>query len=259
MATEDLILILILATYFGMLAIERLWPAREFPPVPWWTAIGVALLVLMLAVGTVLPLYLPVEWLAAHRLFDLSGLGVVLGVLIGYPVVALVNALYHRLVHAVPVLWRWTHQLHHSAVRVDIPGSALFHPTDMVAFTVLPLGVSVFVLGLAPAAAAWVGYITLFYGLFQHWNVRTPQWLGYLIQRPESHCVHHRRNFHSFNYSDFPLWDILMGTFRNPPRFEGDAGFGSGADRRYGAMFIGRDVNPELDAGGGGSIARGGK
>ena len=45
MALEDLIFILVLTTYFGMLATERLWPARKFPSVPWWTTLGVAFLV----------------------------------------------------------------------------------------------------------------------------------------------------------------------------------------------------------------------
>ena len=49
--------------------------------------------------------------------------------------------------------------------------------------------------------------------LFYHWNVRTPHWLGYFVQRPESHCVHHQRGRHRNNYSDLPLWDIAFGTF----------------------------------------------
>jgi hypothetical protein len=29
--------------------------------------------------------------------------------------------------------------------------------------------------------------------VFQHTNIRTPQLLGYIVQRPESHSVHHAR------------------------------------------------------------------
>ena len=56
--------------------------------------------------------------------------------------------------------------------------------------------VGVIVLGLDPLAAALTGYFLAFFSFFQHWNVRTPQWVGYLIQRPESHCVHHRMGVH---------------------------------------------------------------
>ena len=95
-------------------------------------------------------------------------------------------------------------------------------------------------------SAALVGYVQAFHGMFQHWNVHTPRWLGYLIQRPESHCEHHRLGVHAFNYSDFPLWDLLSGTFRNPQHFEGACGFESPADRRMGAILAFRDVNRPL-------------
>ena len=101
----------------------------------------------------------------------------------------------------------------------------------------LQLFVTVIVLGLDPLAAALVGYLVAFNGFFQHWNVRTPQWLGYFIQRPESHCVHHRMGVHYYNYADFPPWDMLFGTFRNPAKFMGECGFEAGADRRLGAML----------------------
>jgi sterol desaturase/sphingolipid hydroxylase (fatty acid hydroxylase superfamily) len=52
--------------------------------------------------------------------------------------------------------------------------------------------------------------------MFQHANLRTPRWLGYIIQRPESHGIHHERGLHAFNYADLPLWDMVFGTFRNP-------------------------------------------
>ncbi len=98
-------------------------------------------------------------------------------------------------------------------------------------------------------AAALTGYIGAFFSMFQHLNVRTPAWLGYVIERPESHMVHHAREVHALNYSDLPLWDMLFGTFRNPARFEGDVGFGAPASARLGAMLLGADVQ-------GGRVAR---
>ena len=47
-------------------------------------------------------------------------------------------------------------------------------------------------------------------------RARTPRWLGYVIQRPEAHGLHHELGEHRRNYSDFPLWDMLTGTFVNP-------------------------------------------
>jgi sterol desaturase/sphingolipid hydroxylase (fatty acid hydroxylase superfamily) len=85
--------------------------------------------------------------------------------------------------------------------------------------------------------------VAVFYSLFQHFNIRTPRWLGWLIQRPESHAVHHRRGLHAWNYSDLPLWDLLMGTCRNPRTFQGDVGFEGPAALALGPLLVGRDVN----------------
>ena len=165
------------------------------------------------------------------------------GTIAGWLVLSALTFAWHRTAHAYSPIWRLGHQMHHSPQRVDISGSALFHPTDMVVQVLLQLFVTVIVLGLTPIAAALVGYAAAFHGMFQHWNVRTPQWMGYLIQRPESHCVHHRQGVHAWNYSDFPPWDMLAGTFRNPREFNGQCGFEGVAERRFGAMLACQDVN----------------
>jgi sterol desaturase/sphingolipid hydroxylase (fatty acid hydroxylase superfamily) len=77
--------------------------------------------------------------------------------------------------------------------------------------------------------------------------VRTPTWLGYVIQRPEAHCRHHELNVHASNYSDFPIIDMIFGTFQNPREFEGRVGFEERAS--YGKMLIGVDVSAGNDAG----------
>lgn len=246
METIDVIGLLVPLTYLVMLAIEARWPARSFPPRRGWRWLGIGFLLLIGTVGTVVPLLLPIEWMAAHRWIDGSWLGVVGGTLVGWIVLSLFTFVWHRSVHAFSPLWRFGHQLHHGPQRIDISGSVLFHPTEMVVQTLIQLSVTVIVLGLDPLAAALVGYMVAFHGMFQHWNVHTPQWLGYFIQRPESHCVHHRRGVHACNYSDFPLWDIVLGSFRNPRDYVGSCGFESPADRRLGAMLGGRDVNAPL-------------
>ena len=243
MQAEDLVGLAIPATYLAFLGLERLAPAREFPPRRGWAWIGIGFLLLIAAAGAVVPLLLPVEWMAAHRWLDGTGLGVAGGAVVGYAVLSFFSYAWHRAAHAVDFLWRGFHQLHHSPQRVDISGSALFHPLEMAVQVLVQLFVTVIVLGLDPLAAALVGYIAAFYGMFQHWNVRTPRWLGYVIQRPESHCVHHRKGFHYYNYADLPLWDMLFGTFRNPKNFIGECGFESPADRRMGAMLAFADVN----------------
>lgn len=243
METVDLIGLAVPLTYFVFLATEKLWPARSFPPRKGWQWLGIAFLLLIGATGVVVPLLLPLDWMAAHRWMDGTGLGVAGGAVVGYVVLSGVMYAWHRSAHGADFLWRGFHQAHHSPQRVDIAGSVLFHPLEMVVQVLLQLFVTVIVLGLDPLAAALVGYIAAFYGMFQHWNVRTPQWLGYFIQRPEAHCVHHRKGLHYYNFGDLPVWDILLGTFRNPREFNGECGFEAPGDRRLGAMLAFADVN----------------
>ena len=71
---------------------------------------------------------------------------------------------------------------------------------------------------LDPVAAAIVGLLGVFNAVFQHANLNTPRWLAWLIQRPEAHSIHHA--VHGWNYSDFPLWDIVFGSYRAAAGFE---------------------------------------
>lgn len=257
METVDLVGLLVPLTYFAMLAIETLWPARALPPRRGWRWLGIVFLLLIGTVGAVVPLLLPLEWMAEHRWLDGSRLGVAGGVIVGWLALSGLSYAWHRAEHAFSPLWRLGHQLHHSPQRVDISGAVLFHPIEMIVQVLLQLFVTVIVLGLDPLAAALVGYVAAFHGLFQHWNVRTPQWLGYLIQRPEAHCVHHRQGVHAWNYGDLPWWDLLFGSFRNPRDFHGVCGFDGATERRLVAMLGFADVNaPQYGAGNRGAAAR---
>lgn len=243
MTAVDLLGLLIPVTYFALLALETLFPARAFPQIRFWRWTGIAFLILTAVVGTVTPLLIPADWLATHRLFNLSGLGPIGGAVVGYVVLSGLSYIWHRSAHTFPLMWRLFHQIHHSPRRVDMSGAALFHPLESASFALMSIAVTTLLLGLDPLAAALTGYIAAFYGFFQHLNMRTPRWLGYLIQRPEAHCVHHQRDVHAWNYGDLPVWDLLLGTFRNPKDFAGEVGFDDAATKRIGAMLAFVDVN----------------
>jgi sterol desaturase/sphingolipid hydroxylase (fatty acid hydroxylase superfamily) len=94
--------------------------------------------------------------------------------------------------------------------------------------------------GVSAEAAIIINLVATFFGLFQHANIKTPHWLGYFIQRPESHSAHHERGVHARNYSDLPLWDIVFGTFYNPNEFTGEVGFYEGGSKKLGPLLAGR-------------------
>ena len=123
---------------------------------------------------------------------------------------------YHRFQHRFSFAWRMLHQVHHGVPRVDIPSALVAHPLDVIVSTTLSILVTAFLLGLDLRAVAIVSVLQFFITLFPHWNVRTPNWVGYPIQRPEEHILNHQREAHGGNFSDWPLWDKLFGTYRAP-------------------------------------------
>lgn len=242
MDLETLALLSFPGIFVLFVVLERLRPARPLPRVSWWRLKGVAFFVLMGAISIFAPL-LWTDFVVAHRLLDLSWTGLWGGAALAFVGTQLASYGWHRAMHRVPLLWRLFHQMHHSAERLDIYGAVYFHPLDVLGFAFIQSVVPFLVLGVAPEAALVAGIVGTFYALFQHANVRTPRWLGYVIQRPESHSVHHGRGLHAFNYADLPLWDLVFGTFRNPARFEAEAGFWDGASRQVLPMLVARDVS----------------
>jgi sterol desaturase/sphingolipid hydroxylase (fatty acid hydroxylase superfamily) len=232
----DILLNPVALTCIGIYAMLMLWeylqPARRLPVVPYWQLRGLVAFVLYVLVSS----YLPMLWdatLAQYRLQALFGL-------LTYEL-----ALYwwHRTMHDTDWLWRSFHQLHHSAERLDTYGAFWFSPLDMVGFTFVGSFALVVVAGVGAEAAMLVLYATFFLTVFQHTNIRTPTWLGYVIQRPESHALHHGRGVHRYNYADLPVFDMLFGTFRNPAE-HCITGFYHGASKRIGDMLLWRDLNP---------------
>jgi len=96
-----------------------------------------------------------------------------------------------------------------------VAGAGYVHPLDL-AIQLAVLLVAVVALGLTRDGAALAGYLALAAQLFTHANICTPQWLGWIIQRPEAHSVHHARGVHAYNYGALTLCDIVLGTFAIP-------------------------------------------
>ncbi len=230
-----------LAMFAGLALWEFAAPGRSLPPVRGWHARALAAFVVYFLLSS----YLPLLWagtLAPLQLADLSAWPSWAAVAVGLVVYEFGAWSWHRSMHRFVPLWRVFHQMHHSAERLDVASAFWFSPLDMVTWTLLP-SVVLTILGLPPQAATTTILIVTFLSMFQHANVRTPHWLGYLVQRPEMHTVHHARGVHDFNYADLPVIDLLFGTFRNPRGYEHATGFWPGASRRVLDMLLLRDVS----------------
>ncbi|HEY6559832.1 MAG TPA: sterol desaturase family protein [Polyangiaceae bacterium] len=240
---ENLPLFVLIGVFALLAVLDVIRPARPFEQLPLWRAKGVLFFVLSVAVSSAVPL-LTDEWLARHQLIDASGLGIAGGAVVGVLVAQLVSYFWHRALHRVPFLWRF-HQMHHSAERIDVYGALYFHPLDIAGFTVVSSVALVLLVGVRAEAAVIASVTTSCIAIFNHANVKTPRWLGYIIQRPENHAVHHERGVHAFNYGDIALWDLVFGTHQNPETWSGLGGYYPGASRRMAEMLLLADVTEE--------------
>jgi sterol desaturase/sphingolipid hydroxylase (fatty acid hydroxylase superfamily) len=237
---------LVIAVGIFMLLFERARPGRNWPHVRgWWFR---ALLLNGCQVGSVyLAGYFWDDWMARHRLWSADRLGISGGALTGYLAITFVYYWWHYWRHRSKFLWRWLHQVHHSPQRIEVITSFYKHPFELLANGVLSSAILYIVVGVGPIAASQAVLLSGIAELFYHWNIRTPYWLGFVIQRPESHCVHHQEGLHDYNFADLPLWDILFGTFRNPKKWQATCGFGA-KESRLAEMLLGVDVNLEVKA-----------
>jgi sterol desaturase/sphingolipid hydroxylase (fatty acid hydroxylase superfamily) len=98
-------------------------------------------------------------------------------------------------------------------------------------------------LGLSVEAGAIYTFFTAIGEFFYHTNIKTPQWVGYIFQRPEMHRIHHQYNRHKNNYGDFVFWDMMFGTYENPKEWVHQCGFDDEKEQRLKDMLLLRDVH----------------
>src|SRR5688572_13966955 len=119
---ETILTILIPVTFLALFALERIFPARPLPKVGWWVLKGFVFFVIMGAISAIVPAF--VAETVTKRVTPVNlqflGLGGTLVVLVASDIV---GYWVHRSLHRFQFVWRWTHQMHHSAERLDIPGA----------------------------------------------------------------------------------------------------------------------------------------
>ena len=242
----DPISLTVIAMYAALMLWEALFPARKLPDVKFWQIKGIISFIVFFYLSSYLPMFVN-PLLEPYRLLDLTSLGTIGGAVAAVLLYEFGMYVWHRSMHRNNALWRTFHQMHHSAERLDTYGAFFFSPMDMLGFTLLGSICFVWIIGISPQATTVVLLVTNFFSVFQHANIKTPRWLGYFIQRPESHTVHHAKGIHGFNYSDLPLFDILFGTFNNPASYEYETGFYQGASDKIGEMLLFKDINKSIE------------
>ena len=167
--------------------------------------------------------------------------------LFGYVVSTFIYYWWHRVRHSSDMLWLTLHQVHHSPARLETITAFYKHPLELTLNSILSGLIGYTLLGLDIQGAGWLTVFSALGEFFYHMNVRTPRWVGYLIQRPEMHRVHHERGVHASNYGDLPIWDLMFGTYRNPDRYDGPCGFEAERETLIIPLLTFRDVNKNAD------------
>ncbi len=220
--------------------LERCFPARQQS---WqWRWFWRAYLINSLQWGAVIVAMVGLnQWLAGAPLVHLPDAwpSFVKGG-VAYLVATFFQYWLHRALHDVPLLWR-IHQLHHSPSRMEVLVSNYVHPLDFLSFVFANSLAAYWVLGLSDADANWVVLLTGAVSYWTHANLRSPHWVGYIVQRSAMHCVHHQANHHAQNYG-LPLWDGLFGTWVNPPVMQEALGFKARQEEQIMPMMLGQDV-----------------
>jgi sterol desaturase/sphingolipid hydroxylase (fatty acid hydroxylase superfamily) len=151
-----------------------------------------------------------------------SGLPLWLAIVIGVMLLDFIIYLQHAMFHAFPISWR-LHMIHHTDLDFDTTTGVRFHPLEVLLFMAIKIS-AVFVLGIVPLAVFLFEILLNATSLFNHGNVRMPQWIDRVLRlfvvTPEMHRVHHsviiRETNSNFGFN-LPWWDRLLGTYRSAP------------------------------------------
>jgi sterol desaturase/sphingolipid hydroxylase (fatty acid hydroxylase superfamily) len=233
----------ILTIFVCCFVLEQVFVGWKLPVVKTWPVR--VLLINGVQLGVILLAGVSWEvWLSSWSVFSLSRhVGPVAGGCIAYFIATFVFYWWHRWRHEVDFLWLGFHQIHHSPQRLEVITSFYKHPGEMIVNSIIGSLLVYTLLGLSLEAGAIYTACTAIGEFFYHTNVRTPQWIGYIFQRPEMHRIHHQYNRHKNNYGDIVWWDMLFGTYENPKEWTHSCGFDDEKEQQLVKMLAYQDVH----------------
>lgn len=209
--------------FFSLFSLEKLSPARQFPILKTWFIhwCGLMFFATLWLIGllTIWP-HIPSPW----QPLDAWSFG--LQTLIAYFAYSFVAYWYHRVRHSNRFLWRFVHYMHHAPAHMDTRVTFWRHPLEMIINSLVIL-ITGKLLGVSAEIIFCVLLVESMLEIFHHSNIHTPErlrWIGYFMQLPEQHLIHHERGLHRWNYATVTLWDTLFGTVRVPVEWKGRVG-----------------------------------
>lgn len=225
-----------LALFAGLLLLEKVRPARSFPLHKAWFVHWCALTLF----SAIWLIGLTIAWLKIPPVWQfLTDMATWTAALLMYAYYSFVAYWYHRIRHSNRVLWHYVHYMHHAPTHMDVRVTFWRHPLEMLLDSLVVLIIGK-LLGASVGAFLGVLLMESILEMFHHSNLHTPKWLrclGYVIQLPEQHLVHHQKGLHRWNYGAITLWDSLFGTVRIPDEWRAQLGLPEAAKTRKLLLF----------------------
>ncbi len=219
-------------TFYGVIIVMALWEVvasrrnlSHKTSVRWSSNIAIGLVNIVVVRWAVPMVGLGLAFLAEHGgwgLLNQLSLPYWLSVLAALLALDLMHYVVHRLMHAVPVLWRM-HLVHHTDLDVDFTTGYRHHPFE--AFLLGAVNVlAIVLLGVPPAAVVVFSAFANVFAIYTHGNVHIVGWVDRLLRSvvmtPDVHIIHHsaaRRETDSNFGLVLTCWDRLFGTYRARP------------------------------------------
>jgi sterol desaturase/sphingolipid hydroxylase (fatty acid hydroxylase superfamily) len=129
----------------------------------------------------------------------------------------------HRFEHINPILWKF-HSVHESSQQLDWLSAFRLHPLEPALFQILTI-IPLWYLGMSLPLALGYKIYSYVFAHVQHANIVFPIGpLKYVFPTPEFHRWHHALVHDSEgkkvrflrNFGEYPIWDLLFGTFYLP-------------------------------------------
>lgn len=214
---------------------ERFRPARAYIIAPnwdyWWIGLGIF--------GLIWLRFIFYGWVS----FEYSGLihldmDIFKQGLFFYIIYSFGNYWFHRWKHSNRLLWSKLHYFHHAPSHMETRVAFFRHPSEVLVNTLYIFLLGKLVFGVSVEVIAIALVIEGCLETFHHANISISpkyRWIGYIIQIPEMHLVHHQYGLHRYNYSPF-LWDTVFKTAYIPQIWDARLGFAS--SMHLGKLFI---------------------
>lgn len=174
--------------------------------------------------GAIFSIYVSIGMIESPGLLGLAQFGFTKSLFLTLVSLELVNYWWHRLSHALPLLWSM-HKVHHSDPEVDVTTTLRHHPLESALSTFVTLPV-VLLLGPEPEVMFAAGAIAVLLDAISHGNVKLgvlDRPISLLVVTPGFHCVHHSADpaYSDSNFSNnLPIFDYIFGTSRRWTREE---------------------------------------